>query len=95
MPVGVRELKNNLSRHLRRLRQGERLAITAHGRIVAELVAPSAPAPGARLDRYAELVEKGLIRPPLEHADPLKGLRTLRLPRGTAAKLIDEDRGED
>ena len=95
MPVGVRELKNNLSRHLRRLRQGDRVAITAHGRVVAELVAPSTAGRGRRSDRYAELVEQGIVRPPLEAGDPLEGLPKLRLPPGTAARWIDEDRGED
>ena len=95
MRVGVRDLKNNLSRHLRRLRHGDRLAITAHGRVVAELVAPSGTARAGGSSRYAELVDQGIIRPPLEHGDPLEGVRPLRLPRGTAARLLDDDRDED
>src|SRR6185295_9025184 len=36
--TGIRELKDNLSRYIRRVEAGERVAITAHGRVVAELV---------------------------------------------------------
>src|ERR1035437_4060082 len=38
--TGIRELKDNLSRYVRRIEAGERMAITAHGRVVAELVPP-------------------------------------------------------
>jgi len=36
--VGIRELKSHLSRYLRRVKNGESLAITEHGRAVATLV---------------------------------------------------------
>jgi len=44
--VGVRELRQNLSRYLRRVERGERLEVTEHGRPVAVLApigAPSTP----------------------------------------------------
>ena len=44
--TGIRELKNNLSRYIRRIEAGERIAITTHGRVVAELVPPGATAKG-------------------------------------------------
>ena len=40
METGVRELKDNLSRYIRRIEAGERIVITAHGRVVAEFVPP-------------------------------------------------------
>ncbi len=40
MEAGIRELKDNLSRYIRRIEAGERIAVTAHGRVVAELGAP-------------------------------------------------------
>ncbi|MBM3671461.1 MAG: type II toxin-antitoxin system prevent-host-death family antitoxin [Actinobacteria bacterium] len=48
--VGVRELRQNLSVYLRRVKAGESLEVTEHGRLVAVL-APPAPAgnPIARL----------------------------------------------
>ena len=92
--MGIRELKNNLSRYLKKVEAGERLAVTDRGRVVAELAKPvAADAPASR-SRYAELVAAGLIRPPLQAGDPLANWPTIRLPRGTAAALIDEDRGE-
>ena len=38
MAVGIRELKNNLSRCLGQVREGERLAVTDRGRVVAYIV---------------------------------------------------------
>ena len=92
--AGIRELKDNLSRYIRRIEAGERIAVTAHGRVVAELV-PSAKASRARHpSRYEELVATGVIRPALEAGDPLEEWPDIRLPPGTAAQLIDSDRGE-
>jgi antitoxin (DNA-binding transcriptional repressor) of toxin-antitoxin stability system len=42
MSTGIRELKDNLRRNIRRIDAGERIAVTAHGRIIAELVPPGA-----------------------------------------------------
>ena len=92
--TGIRELKDNLSQYIRRSEAGERIAITAHGRVVAELVPPSATSAKGRRSRFDELVLAGVIRPPLESGDPLEAWPNIRLPRGTAAALIDSDRGE-
>jgi antitoxin (DNA-binding transcriptional repressor) of toxin-antitoxin stability system len=97
--AGIRDLKNNLSRYLRRLRPGEVIAITDRGRVVAELRSPVAtsgtttPLTGG----YARLLESGVIRPARDSGDPLGDLETARVraaPRGTVASLIREDRGE-
>ena len=93
--AGIRELKNNLSHYVRRIEGGERVAVTAHGRVIAELGPPSGDAAGRGLSRYDELVSAGIARPPVEAGDPVEGWPDLRLPRGTAARLIDEDRGEE
>jgi antitoxin (DNA-binding transcriptional repressor) of toxin-antitoxin stability system len=92
--AGIRELKDNLSRYIRRIEAGERIAITAHGRIVAELVPPGATASVRGPSRFDELVAAGVIRPPIEPGDPTEDWPDIRLPRGTAAELIDADRGE-
>lgn len=91
--AGIRELKDNLSRYIRRVEDGERIEITAHGRVVAELVRPGATATGTS-GRIDELVASGVIRPPLEAGDPTEGWPDIRLPPGTAAELIDAERGE-
>ena len=92
--AGIRELKNNLSRYVRRIEGGERVAVTAHGRVIAELGPPSVDAADQGRSRYDELVAAGIARPPLETGDPFEDWPDLRLPPGTAAQLIDEDRGE-
>ena len=91
--TGIRELKDNLSRYIRRIEAGERIAITAHGRVVAELVPPGAEAKGTP-SRFHELVASSVIRPPLEAGDPTEGWPDIRLPAGTGAELIDADRNE-
>lgn len=58
--VGVAELRQNLSRYLRRVAEGERLVVTDHNRPVAELGPP--PITGTALDR---LIATGRVsRPP-------------------------------
>jgi antitoxin (DNA-binding transcriptional repressor) of toxin-antitoxin stability system len=91
--TGIRELKDNLSRYIRRIEAGERIAIPAHGRVVAELVPPGTKRTRA-LSRFDELVASGVIRPPLEAGDPTEDRPDIGLPAGTAAELIDADRGE-
>ena len=91
--AGIRELKDHLSRYIRRIEAGERIAITAHGRVVAELVPPGSKTKGTP-SRFDELVASGVIRPPLEAGDPTEGWPDIRLPAGTASELIDADRGE-
>ena len=92
--VGIRRLKNQLSRYVRRAAAGDSVLVTDRGRVVAALVPPPGYAAGARSSRYDELVATGVLRQPLEGGDPLADLPTLRLPRGTAAKLVNEDRGD-
>jgi len=94
METGIRELKDNLSRYIRRVEAGERIAITAHGRVVAEMVPPGFREQAAETDRLGALVAAGIARPPLEPGDPTEGWPDIRLPTGTARALIDADRGE-
>lgn len=92
--AGIREIKDNLSRYIRRTEAGERVSITAHGRVVAELVPPGAGRGTSASPALERLLASGAVRPPSEPGDPTEGWPTLRLAPGTAAKLIDEDRGE-
>ena len=46
--MGVRELRQNLSKYLDRIKRGERLEVTEHGRPVAVLVPLGAPRGAAR-----------------------------------------------
>ena len=92
--AGIRELRDNLSRYIRRIEAGERIAVTAHGRVVAELVPPGGGARASRAGRWDELIAAGVLHPPLEAGHPFDDWPDIRLPRGTAAALIDADRGD-
>jgi prevent-host-death family protein len=90
--TGIRELKNKLSHYVRQIEAGKRVAVTAHGRVVAELVPPGAGTGGA--SRYEELVAAGIIVPATEGNDDPPEWPEIHLSRGTVAELIDSDRGE-
>jgi prevent-host-death family protein len=98
MVAGVKELKDNLSHYLRRVAKGERVAVTAHGRVVAELVPPRLEGTGHT--RYEQRVAEGAIRPAMRErsdAEFWAEWRALvdrgpKLPKGTAQELIDVDR---
>ena len=94
LAAGIRELKDNLSEYVRRTEAGERVAVTAHGRVVALLVPVEKAARGRRIARMDALVADGVVCLPVEEGDPLEHWTTIRLAKGTAAALIEADRGE-
>ena len=57
--VGIRELKNSLSKYIDRVRAGEEVIVTDRGRPVARLSAMDAAD-----DRLADLVAAGVVRAP-------------------------------
>ena len=67
--VGVAELRQNLSRYLRRVARGERLVVTDRNRPVAELGPPSSAS--GELDR---LIAEGRVSRPVRRGlpDPLQ-----------------------
>ena len=85
--VGVAELRQNLSKYLRRVARGERLVVTDRNRPVAELGPP--PSAGNELDR---LIAEGRVSRP-----PRRGLpEPLRLsgdPRALS-RALEEIRGD-
>lgn len=88
--VGVRDLRQNLSRYLVQVKEGESLRVTERGREVARLV-PSGPAdsPIARL-----VAERGATMPT---ADLLSLARSSDLPRAPgppSSVILDEMREE-
>jgi prevent-host-death family protein len=85
--VGVAELRQNLSRFLERVAQGERLIVTDHNRPVAELGPP--PTTGAALDR---LIAEGRVARPTRRGLP----EALALDGDPYAlsRALDEIRGE-
>lgn len=93
METGIRELRDNLSRYIRRAEAGERVVVTAHGRVVAELVPPGSLHPSQNHE-FERLAASGAITPPVEDGDPLEGGPEIRLAPGTVTALIDSDREE-
>lgn len=57
--VGIRELKNGLSRYIDLVRDGEEITVTDRGRPVARLLPLDASE-----DLLGELIEAGIVRPP-------------------------------
>ena len=89
--TGIRELKNNLSHYVRQIEAGKRIAVTAHGRVVAELIPHRH---GAGAGRYDALIAAGVIEPAAEPYSPLAAWPHIQAPPGTASQVIDADRGE-
>lgn len=92
--VGIRELKNRLSAYLQMVRRGEEVLVTDRGEVVAQLSPPGATgvdaeysAPLLRLSRQGRLIlgapNEARIYPRLK---PIAE-------NGTAARLLDEERG--
>lgn len=69
--VGVRELRQNLSVYLDRVKGGESLRVTEYGRTVALLT----PLPRKDMNVFERLVAEGRATP------PAKSLKSLRLPK--------------
>lgn len=86
--VGVRELRQNLSKYLDRVKAGEGLDVTEHGRIVARLV----PC-GAIVGGYGELVERLGASVPTEPLEVIAArLSAPPLAAGTTDALLAADR---
>jgi prevent-host-death family protein len=85
--VGVAELRQNLSKYLRRVARGERLVVTDRNRPVAELGPVSR---GGTLDR---LIAEGKVAPPSRQA---RDFQPVRLPDGamTLSEALEEVRGD-
>ena len=86
--VGVRELRQNLSVYLARVKKGQALTVTEHGRAVAEL-RPLSTTTNA-LDR---LVEEGRVVPARRPASALPRPLKLRTDRPVST-ILDELRGD-
>jgi hypothetical protein len=91
--VGIKDLKNNLSAYLREVRKGTRVYVSDREKIVAELHEPGAvyaadEDPNPVLAAWARA---GIVTLPKRPIAPVSK-SPARLPKGTAARLLDEDR---
>ena len=83
MEVGVKELRNNLSRYLDRVRDGDEVVVTDRGRAIARMV----PVGAERvLDR---LIAEGIVTPAPQSkrraSEPIKA-------KGTVSDLVADQR---
>ncbi|MEE6286433.1 type II toxin-antitoxin system prevent-host-death family antitoxin [Georgenia sp. MJ173] len=83
MDVGVRELRDGLSRHLARVRDGHTITVTDHGRPVARIIPVGAPT------KLEQLIAAGKVTPASRPKDrrpaPIKT-------SGTVSDLVDQQR---
>jgi hypothetical protein len=91
--VGIKDLKNNLSAYLREVRQGTRVYVSDREKIVAELHEPGATyaAEDDPNPVLAAWVRAGIVTLARHPKTPMRR-SPVRLPKGTAARLLDEDR---
>ena len=85
--LGIRELRDTLTQTIRRVRNGESIAVTHDGEPVAMLV----PYP---LDRRSQLVAEGKVRPALR--PPTYPVPEPLEPTGpiSASEALADDRGD-
>lgn len=84
MEVGIRELRADLSRFVKRVRAGEEVVVTDHGKAVARLV----PLEGERT--FDRLVREGIIIPAPK---PWRGKLLKPIKGGPLSDLVIEGRG--
>lgn len=84
--VGVRELRQNLSRYLDRVKAGEDLVVTEHGHEVARIVPSST-------DAYSDLAARFGVSPPTARIEDIAArLSPPGAPAGTTDAFLAESR---
>lgn len=84
--VGVRELRQNLSKYLARVKEGADLAVTERGQVVARLI-PAGPSTGTA---SALATDYGATLP----VEPLEAIARRLSPPGAAAGTTDRYLGD-
>jgi prevent-host-death family protein len=87
LTVGIRELKNQLSGFLDRVKAGEEITVTEHGRPIARLTSISPD-----VDRMALLVEAGIVVPPLQAQRRLPSKRVRLAPGMPLNEVVAQQR---
>jgi len=83
MDIGIRELRDGLSRHLQQVREGHTITVTDHGKPIAKIVPVDGPT------KLQQLIAEGKARPPLQPKRPAPPpIKT----KGTVSDLIGDQR---
>ncbi len=85
--VGIRQMKAQLSRFLKKVKRGESIIITEHGKQIAQII-PMATNP--ERDRLLELARKGVIK--WSGKKPVFPMPTIKLKGKPLSQMIIEDR---
>ena len=86
--MGIAELKAMLSETLARVKAGEEVQVTEHGRPIARLMPLSGASPAAATQ---ELVRTGLVKPPEKPADEAFWKTFWKLPRVELIRPRDQE----
>jgi len=88
--AGIKELKNNLSKYLSRVKKGEDILITERGKAIARIIQED-PKHIALRDVFGPLIIKGLVTLPNHTID--KEISTpFELPGKPVSEMVIEDR---
>jgi prevent-host-death family protein len=89
--VGIKELKNSLTRYLRRCKQGEELVVTDRGNPIVLIQPIKAAAKAVSLEaRLAAVAAQGLVALPTRK--PLRRVRAIKVSGKPISKMILEER---
>lgn len=83
--VGIRDLRDHLSAHLERVKAGETLTITEHGKPIARIVGTELP------PALVAMIARGEATPPSRPLSDLHAIKRVKI-TGTTQDLIDEIR---
>ena len=92
--VGIRELKNKLSEYLRLVKAGEDVVVTDRGEVVAEIRPPGRTLDDQLPAGVRDLMRRGVVRLGAPNRAGLYPRLGRAAPDGTAARLLDAERGE-
>jgi prevent-host-death family protein len=81
--IGIRDLRDGLSRHLAGVRDGDEIIVTDHGTPIARIV------PVGKESGLERLIREGIARPPLSPRSPLPEPVAAN---GTVSDLVAEQR---
>jgi len=95
--VGIRILRDNLSKYLKEVKSGVRLLILDRDQVVAEMHKPLDPYSSiSGLSKREALLRSGTLIPPRKKIPGIKP-SPIKLPEGTASQILNElrkDTGE-
>ena len=93
--VGIRELKNQLSEYVRRVRAGETILVTDRGEVVAEIKPPGQTETDSSLPvGLLEMARKGLVRLGGKNDPSAYPRMPALLSAEEVTDLLNEERGE-